>query len=255
MRYGKLFQEMVTHPEKVLARVIFGRPGLATVVSKSNLIADPRNIATNSLAALLNIREIDVLSYIEEWAASTLPERFRSFVSDKILLGEGMQMLGSVAIYVIVRTLKPRTVVETGVAYGISSTCILEGMARNNKGELHSVDINMNSGAVIPQELRPRWSLVTGRSSDVLTPLLERLKEMDMFVHDSSHTYENMAWEFNVAWPYLSNGGILASDDIHANNAFIEFSRKVGRTPRLIYERRFLGLDGFSVNAVGAIRK
>lgn len=40
--------------------------------------------------------------------------------------------------------------------------------------------------------------------------------------------------EYNVAWPYLREGGLLLSDDVIENDAFLDFCDKVGRTPTVI---------------------
>jgi hypothetical protein len=40
-----------------------------------------------------------------------------------------------------VRSLKPRVIVETGVASGLSSAHILRALAANGTGTLHSIDL------------------------------------------------------------------------------------------------------------------
>ena len=63
-----------------------------------------------------------------------------------------------------------------------------------------------------------------GEHRDVLPPLLQRLGEVDCFLHDSDHSYEHMAWEFSQAYPYVRAGGLLMSDDITSNRAWDEFT-------------------------------
>ncbi len=43
---------------------------------------------------------------------------------------------------------------------------------------------------------------------------MERCAPVDLFYHDSLHTYDHMFWEFGTALPYLSPRGLLASDDV-----------------------------------------
>ena len=62
-----------------------------------------------------------------------------------------------------------------------------------------------------------------------LPKLLSSLKSIDMFLHDSKHTYEHMMWEFDTIWPSLSDDGILVSDDTNWNTSFVDFSSKVDR--------------------------
>jgi cephalosporin hydroxylase len=46
---------------------------------------------------------------------------------------------------------------------------------------------------------------------------------IDMFLHDSSHSYRHMLWEFREFWPRLCDGGLLVSHDVNLNAAFPEF--------------------------------
>lgn len=145
-------------------------------------------------------------------------------------------------LYVLVRAMKPALVVETGVAAGISSAVILKAMAVNGGGELYSIDlpfyepsqVNFETtqkekpGWIIPAHLGGRWHFVEGASHDVLKPLMERLGNVDIFFHDSLHTYENMMEEYETAWPSLRKGGLLLSDNIDWNDAFHDFARRVG---------------------------
>ena len=43
--------------------------------------------------------------------------------------------------YLVCRLLEPAVVVETGVAYGVSSAFILRALEKNGRGVLHSVDL------------------------------------------------------------------------------------------------------------------
>jgi hypothetical protein len=45
---------------------------------------------------------------------------------------------------------------------------------------------------VIPKWLKRRWHLTIGRSQDALLPLLTKLGSIDIFLHDSEHSYENL---------------------------------------------------------------
>ena len=136
--------------------------------------------------------------------------------------------------YATTRALRPRLVVETGVCYGVTSAYILKAMEVNQQGHLDSVDLpplakdaDKHVGLLIPEELRSRWALHRGVSSQVLSPLLVQLGSIDLFIHDSLHTYRNMQREFAAVWPYLRPGGVLISDDVEGNAAFREL---VGRS-------------------------
>jgi predicted O-methyltransferase YrrM len=161
-------------------------------------------------------------------------------------------------LYQLIRELNPRIAVETGVCNGVSTAFLLLALERNGQGELHSIDLpevageeyeagtfwDGKGGAVIPPgkepgwmvppDLRDRWHLVLGRSQDELPPLLERLVEIDFFMHDSEHSYECMSFEFATAWSALRRGGVLVADDVNVNSAWDEFTREVGREPQAL---------------------
>ena len=165
----------------------------------------------------------------------------------------GMRADMVVRLYGLVRESRPGIVVETGVCNGESSALILQALARNQHGVLHSIDYpeiadspepdggfwtgkkgavipkDKQPGWVIPDELRRSWTLTLGRSQDVLEPLLQRLGLIDFFFHDSEHSEECMRFEYHHAWEHLRAGGVLVSDDITWNMAFEEFSRRVDR--------------------------
>lgn len=126
---------------------------------------------------------------------------------------------GCEALYLLVRAARPRVVVDTGVLYGASSGHILEALARNGNGELHSIDIGRSDlepphEYFVPPELQPRWELIIGDSRRELPPLLRRCGTIDIFHHDSLHTWAHMTWEYEAAFPHLSPEGVLSSDDI-----------------------------------------
>jgi len=137
--------------------------------------------------------------------------------------------------YTLTRILRPNFIVETGVCYGVTSAYTLKALQVNSEGLLHSIDLpplGKNGddyvGWLVPQELRGRWRLHRGTSNRLLRPLLAELGQIDIFIHDSLHTYRNMRNEFALAWPALRPGGVLISDDIEGNKAFQELCELPG---------------------------
>lgn len=136
--------------------------------------------------------------------------------------------------YAICRLQKPTIVVETGVAYGMTSAFILQALSTNRQGELWSIDMpplatgaDEQIGRLIPVNLRSRWHLIRGTSRSRLPHLMTELPHVDVFLHDSLHTYNNMTLEFRTVWPKLTMGGILLSDDVELNQAFEKFAGTV----------------------------
>jgi predicted O-methyltransferase YrrM len=160
-----------------------------------------------------------------------------------------------VYLYALLRTVRPEVMVETGVANGFSTAFSLLALHANGVGHLHSIDLprevgreyepgtfyegegragippGSEPGWLIPQELKERWTMLLGRSQAVLPPLLEQLGTIDLFVHDSEHSFDCMWFEFNAAWRALRPGGVLVSDDVNSTEAFRRFAAQEARQP------------------------
>lgn len=149
----------------------------------------------------------------------------------------GLRATGKEWLYLVVRILRPSVVLETGVASGCSSAIILLALNKNKHGHLHSIDIvdTTSTGAkigwLIPESLKKRWTFHKGKSLDIMPTLLSNLKQVNIFLHDSDHSYSNMMDEFKLVWPYLTPGGVLLADDIDRHNAFFDFCFSIGVKP------------------------
>ena len=138
------------------------------------------------------------------------------------------------AIWCLVAHLRPAAVVETGVAHGLTSRVILEGIQRNGSGHLWSVDLpavdpalHHEIGIAIPAALRSHWTYVEGTSRRRLPDLVRGLTHVDLFLHDSLHTGRNTFFELDTVWPTLPPGGAALVDDIHRNLGFSRFTEQV----------------------------
>lgn len=162
-----------------------------------------------------------------------------------------------IVYYVMTRLLKPDIIVETGVNTGNSSAFILCAMEHNQHGKLYSIDLpnidveltpggrrqkdgvpeDKKTGYMVPDNLRSRWELLLGDAKDLLPELLPKLPKMDIFIHDSLHSYDHMLFEYRTAWPYLSPNGVLLSDDIDYNDAFPHFISEVQGVPVIFNDK------------------
>ena len=75
--------------------------------------------------------------------------------------------------------------------------------------------------------------------AEICPPCTPYTGKVDLFLHDSEHTYETMMFEFTTVWDYLVQGKPLLSDDIHWNDSFGDFCKKVNRKGRELF---FTGL-------------
>ena len=219
-----------------------------------------------TLAGAIFESEGELRGYLDELAASGLremleaaEEEFGSTVSGTTNRGNryGFAALGWAEVarlYALVRKRRPAVLLETGVCNGVSSAVVLAALERNGGGRLHSIDLPEHTdtdyppgtfwegkkgaavpkgrepGWVIPASLRGGWELILGDSRQELEPLLDRLGEIDFFLHDSEHSYECMSFELGAARRRLRPGGILACDDTNWNRAFQEIVEAEGLT-------------------------
>ncbi|MFZ1022880.1 MAG: class I SAM-dependent methyltransferase [Thermoplasmata archaeon] len=145
-------------------------------------------------------------------------------------------------LYVLIRAVQPRWMIETGISAGYSSRFLVEALERNGgEGHLDSIGIarfalgNVSDsdrqrvadrpiGWLVPPRFDRRWTRHVGRSNELLPSLLAgRAPELDVFLHDSLHDYPTMHYEYETVWSHVRPGGWLLSHDIHSSGAWSEF--------------------------------
>lgn len=206
-------------------------------------------------------------SFIERAMGANIIEALHAFLpqefQDHLAQCDGADQQGyRLMLYLLVRKFRPQVVVETGVARGVSSAYILCAMKQNGVGQLYSIDLpakraaavveNDNHqheryklsdgqthqeyeiGHLVPEYLKDRWTLILDDARKALPELMGKLDAIDVFYHDSLHSYDHMKFEFETAWPRLREGGLLLSDDVLWNNAFHEVCKRQNRKP-IIY--------------------
>lgn len=150
-----------------------------------------------------------------------------------------------------VRLLKPKKVLETGVAYGWSSLAILKALSYENKGKLFSVDMpypRKNNekyvGIVVPENLKKNWVLI--REPDrpgIINAINEAGGKIDLCHYDSDKSWWGRHYAYPILWKSLKNGGLFISDDIQDNLYFSEFVKKKSLKYNVIeFNGKFIGL-------------
>jgi predicted O-methyltransferase YrrM len=152
-------------------------------------------------------------------------------------------------LYWLVRQLKPKTIVQCGVCNGLSSAFMVLALAANGaEGKLYGIDIppvfnpkepswtgsgqvyghtipeGKTSGWMVPEAYRERFEVREGDSKVLLPELVESLPTIDLFYHDSDHTYDHMMFEFRQAKRKIARGGLVVADDISWNAALWDFA-------------------------------
>jgi predicted O-methyltransferase YrrM len=161
----------------------------------------------------------------------------------------GIDSSTAITLYAAVRSRKPATVIETGIANGHSSFLILSALARNGAGRLASVDVRHDVGQLVPPRLADRWSriIVDDRRPDlgVLTDSLAAFAPFDIFFHDGDHRFVGQMVDYKLAAEHLAPTGLLLSDDIDDSSAWLD-AASLGILPNkrllLIDRRRAIGI-------------
>ncbi len=147
----------------------------------------------------------------------------------------------SFLLYALARILRPTPVLESGVANGHSSFFLTNALLSNVHGTLYSVEVTDDVGALLSENEKVRWHLevLEKRSlEDSFARFVDKVSPIDIFLHDSDHSYGWQAFEYNRVSASLTSHGILISDDVDASFAFLDFCKKQGVRPILLVGKR-----------------
>ena len=132
-----------------------------------------------------------------------------------------------IAWYAIVRILRPKFVVETGVHHGVGGLVLSMALEANSKdghlGRYVGVDIDPTAGTLIDLKKFPMSQVVIMDSLDFLNGTTE---EIDLFIHDSDHSEDYEMKEFEVVQGKMSESAFLLSDNSHASSSLRLFSER-----------------------------
>jgi predicted O-methyltransferase YrrM len=155
-------------------------------------------------------------------------------------------------LYFLVRHMKPKTVVETGVAAGFSSQAVLCALRANGEGRLYSSDFpyfrieepEKYIGFVVDDDLKAGWTcLVRGDKTNLPNILSEIGGPIDIFHYDSDKSYGGREWAMNLILPRMRKGGAVIMDDLNDNNYFEKFTRSKGiETHVFEFKGKYVGL-------------
>lgn len=151
---------------------------------------------------------------------------------------------------------RPKVVIETGVAHGVTSRIVLEALSQNDFGHLWSIDLpfpfdhrlHAETGMAVTDACRPRWSYLEGSSRQRLPPLVAEVGHVDMFIHDSLHTAKNTMFEMEQAASAMAVGGVMLVDDIDSHMGFATFAGRHSGYETIICPSAYGRMFGIAVN-------
>ena len=130
----------------------------------------------------------------------------------------------SILLYVLVRQMNAKVVVETGVANGISTNMIMAALEKN-EGKLISFDIDPMSRKSYNGSGKWEFNLLNKRNPEhQLLKAIQNLEKIDLWLHDSDHSHWWQTFEYKLAFSKLKVGGYLVADDVDFSTAWAEFS-------------------------------
>lgn len=135
------------------------------------------------------------------------------------------------AWYAVVRALKPKVVVETGVDKGLGA-CVLTAALRRNAeegapGRYIGTDINPEAGFLLRGEYRRFGEIMYG---DSITSLEKLDVQIDVFINDSDHSAEYEAGEYAAVRDKLSDSAVILGDNAHVTDRLMAFALETNRS-------------------------
>lgn len=127
--------------------------------------------------------------------------------------------------YAIVRAVQPDRVVETGTHLGLGSCVIAAALLRNGHGRLTTIDIDSDAGHLITEP----WAGVIDRRIGSSLTELAAMRDVDIFLHDSWHTYDYETRELAAVEANLRPRAIVLSDNAHDSAALSDWAERTGR--------------------------
>lgn len=204
----------------------------------TNLTYDISEINKQQLAAMLAVVTGQpygtLISYIRELendAALLAHIRERTLASPDRAVADPSPRYGRrLGWYALVRAVKPKVVVETGIDKGLGSCVIAAALKRNAEegrgGHYYGTDINPRAGYLPQGVYAEHGEVLYGDSVDSLARLDAVI---DLFINDSDHSADYEALEYQTIRGKLAADSIVLGDNAHVTGKLLEFARDTGR--------------------------
>ncbi|CAK0759643.1 hypothetical protein CCP2SC5_2610001 [Azospirillaceae bacterium] len=152
-------------------------------------------------------------------------DHFRRFFSD-----ENFQFGRRLAWYAVVRAVKPKVVVETGIDKGLGSALLCAALRRNAEegfpGRYFGTDIDPNAGYLLGPPYDEFGEILRGDSIESLKALS---LPIDVFINDSDHSRDYERQEYDVVSDKLTSAAIVIGDNAHVTDELADFAERTGR--------------------------
>ncbi len=181
------------------------------------------------ISHVTNTEEEKVREYVEELEND---ERLKQHIrettlkSDRGFISDPEARYGRrLGWYALVRIMKPKTVVETGVDKGLGSVVIAAALMKNAEegfeGYIYGTDINPEAGYLLTEPYNSYGTILYGDSIETLKSFDG---EIDIVIADSDHEYGYEFREYETVEQKLRKGFMLISDTANHNFTLIKFA-------------------------------
>lgn len=168
-----------------------------------------------------------IFDYMEELLTSPkyaeAVEKFRSRNKDQS--GTTMEPGRRLGWYALIRAVKPKVVLETGVHQGVGALAICLALEKNAAeglgGSYVGTDINPKAGGLIAEQGFSFANVLIGDSIESINQLTE---QVDIYISDSDHSAGYEFDELIAASNKLSTSAIVISDNAHATDVLEQWS-------------------------------
>lgn len=186
------------------------------------------------VAAVTSIDPLKAREYISELENDeSLRAHVRCIAREKnhyINIDEDFDFGRRLGWYAIVRAIKPRMVIETGVEQGLGSLVLTSALKRNAAegmpGQYRGLDINRKAGYLFQGDYRRFGEILFGDSIETLSTLTEPI---DLFINDSDHSSDYEKQEYEIIAPKLSPNAIVLGDNAHVTDNLFQFAKSNGK--------------------------
>ncbi len=132
--------------------------------------------------------------------------------------------------YAVVRALKPKLVIETGVDKGLGSVLLCAALARNaeegHEGRYLGTDINPRAGYLLGGPYARFGEIRYGDSIETLETLTD---PVDVLINDSDHSADYEYREYQTLAPLFSDRSVILGDNAHSTDMLMRFASETGR--------------------------
>jgi hypothetical protein len=211
------------------SRIVGGRAWLVgrwllTSRETNNLTYDitDRNInyTCDALSLALNIKDCELAEHV---ITATKASSYRN-VADPVF-----RIARRVGWYAIVRAVKPRIVIETGVDKGLGSVVLCAALLRNKdegyEGFYFGTEIKPEGGYLLSGRYATVGKILYG---DSIESLRQFDQQIDVFINDSDHSADYEAAEYQTIKSKLGPRAVLIGDDAHCTDKLWRFAHETG---------------------------